>query len=172
MRNTTQDLVSPYNPSFLSYIDNKMKPLLSALIAKGYLPYSHCEGHTIKDRTFFTVAFGKEGSAQKFRKEIYDTGLVHRARSITCDEHRDLRFETIDDENETIYGLREKATLGHDERVKWLNQIFGRNERNYFLTEVEVFGRGYKELSKRCILKKRRIIEITRWIEDSLDPFI
>ena len=52
--------VSPYSEQFLSNIEEKIKPLVTALHNKRYLTYSSCEGHGLSYRRYVGIAFADE----------------------------------------------------------------------------------------------------------------
>jgi len=58
--------LSPYAPDFYENIEEEIKPLVSALVAKGYLTYSSCAGHQAVKRRFVAIAFPDKESCRKF----------------------------------------------------------------------------------------------------------
>lgn len=72
--------VSPYAPDFYENIEEDIKPLVSALVAKGYLTYSSCGGHQVVKRRFVAVAFPDKESCRSFIdsvRKLYNHWLIH-----------------------------------------------------------------------------------------------
>lgn len=63
--------VSPFAENFLELnVEEGVKPLVQALIQKGYFTYSSCAGHCLTDRRFVGIAFQNEISKIRFLNQM------------------------------------------------------------------------------------------------------
>lgn len=61
--------VSPLNPGFKDQIEPGILPVVDALLQKGYLPISSCEGHR-DSAAFVRIVFGSNDLANEFIQEF------------------------------------------------------------------------------------------------------
>lgn len=115
--------VSPYSEDFYENIEDEIKPLVSALIKKGYLTYSSCAGHQAVKRRFVAVAFPDRISCIEFignLKGLYNNFLIDWQ----------IKYGT------DYYFVSEDNVMFH---TNFLNtQIFYRGYQDYWFVEISI----------------------------------
>lgn len=136
--------VSPFRPDFMSFIEPKMRPIITTLINKNYLPFACCEGHNPSSKVFFTVAFSSRQDAQSFAMNFEKFNIQE------VQEKTMLNYRTRPDGK--IEGITEfKKTK--DELVRFLNYEFMRNYDEYFLVEIIVQDWDFKKYNMSRFLE-------------------
>lgn len=114
--------VSPLHPRFETQIEPGVWPLVNALVQKGYLTVSSCEGHDGSDY-FVKLVFDTETSAQQFIDQFpLIRGLIFEIQHQSANVIRYI-----------VNGKAKYRPAGYDENidkyqeVKYINMLFNRN---------------------------------------------
>lgn len=118
---------SPYQRNFESLLDPRIRPTVLALVNKGHLPCSSCQGHKLYKPRYIVLCF----SSSEEREQFYQT-IIRKWESFLfyTERHNTLAFERI---NETIfhYQSRENEILGY-------NQLFLKNYESYCFLRINI----------------------------------
>lgn len=126
---------SPYHSEFRSQIEDGVWPVVEALIEKGHLPISSCEGHG-GSQLYVTLAFGVE----EFARELHDLLTAQRIPGL---------FVAI---REHYFNMRAQSSLGPEAiefkksssidatlEVQGANALFHRQYDSYVFLEFGLF---------------------------------
>ena len=128
--------ISPFSDTFWLNIEDKMKPLVKALIDKSYMPFSCCQGHSIFFPRYVHLAFGSEAERDNTMKLLksftwFIPGVVI--------EKIKMPHNTAVDKRGKLTRL-EKATI-NKESVMSFNTVFHQNYDNYYCLNIIIFRR-------------------------------
>lgn len=141
--------VSPYAPDFIDNVEDDIRPLIQAFIAKGYLPYSSCAGHTYEKRRFVAIAFSNYDDAIHFCVDAFDKYFNEECAKIVVIETKDVIEEYEHD-----------SEITREEQINYLNQIFMRGYEDYWMVEISI-GKNSHEDKKLTKLKEKYRDEAT-----------
>jgi hypothetical protein len=135
--------VGMHNPDFDSYIENGIRPVISALKNKGYLTLSSCEGHGITDDTRVVICFGHEGMLSAFKEALdplTSLGLVmeHLKPQDYMEQSTPYTkaYDAIPELRKQGISVREKMT--DLECTNCLNKLFNRGYKSYYLLRLVI----------------------------------
>jgi hypothetical protein len=123
--------VSPYNPKFLTQLEPGIAPVVMAVVERGYLPVSSCEGHSISfSFPYVMVAFGQEDSARAFEDHFRHVPWVttERASTVANVFQDQKRYQRLDP-------LLHTAKAEYDD----MNRMFNRSYDRYWYVTVKLF---------------------------------
>ena len=128
--------VSPLNPKFKTQIEHGVWPVVNALVKKGYLTVSSCEGHDGSDY-YVKIVFDTEVSAQQFIDQFPKIkGLVF-----------ELEYQSANVIRYIVNGQAKYRPAGHDENidkyqeVKYINMLFNRSYTDCCYVIIKVYPR-------------------------------
>jgi hypothetical protein len=120
--------VSPYNPKFHTQIEAGVWPLVDALIQKGYLTCSSCEGHTWDTHARVSLVFPTIESAQEFTNQVkMPLWEIKIKTNREIYNHENNLKTTVDILNQQE--LKKKV-------FSYYNQIFQRNYSEYYYVDM------------------------------------
>jgi len=146
--------VSPYDKEFFDELEPGVRPHIKALLDKGYLPISSCEGHYYdKQNMNWYVMLALGGNDIDIRMH----NIVHRIQHIPG-----LYFETRKKVNNTNQSLRKVLELEDKKaEVEYMNKLFLKNYNHYEYLYIGLFKNSslltrllFSRFSKKLLLNK------------------
>lgn len=135
--------ISPYSKTFEDNIEEKIKPLVSALKKKRYLTYSSCEGHGIHFRRYVGLAFADTESREYFFNEINSlklSGVKMNLKNTVSNIVLDIE-SSKNKKSAKIDGIDEKTEKTENEILKEVytfNIQFHKTYKEYYFLELEI----------------------------------
>lgn len=128
--------VSPYSEQFLLNIEEKIKPLVTALHNKRYLTYSSCEGHGLSYRRYVGIAFADESErtyVENFIEKQKIFGVKTKIYDSVINQHVSVG------KNSPQYNEKFNNQLNPvspEEEANTFNIQFHRNYERYYFLEI------------------------------------
>lgn len=128
--------VSPYSENFLLNIEEKIKPLVTALHNKRYLTYSSCEGHGLSYRRYVGIAFADEKDRNyviEYIKNLKIFGVKTKTYDSVINQHVSVG------KNSPQYNEKfnnQINPISYEEEAKTFNIQFHRNYERYYFLEI------------------------------------
>lgn len=172
--------VSPYDPNFYDSIEDGIKPVVRALVAKGYLTLASCEGHSFRDDAHVYVAFGDLSKALDFSMKFeplasigVDTDWMSAEKYMEQEIPNAEEFKKIPELRKKGMSLRKK--MEQHEAADCLNKLFDRQHKKWWLIKLTVVpgvdSVGYWMAFYHHYFKKETTVDIVATIIDSVVPF-
>lgn len=169
-------MVSPYHKDFRTQIEDKVWPIVNALLNKNYLPISCCEGHVDPWKEFyFTVAFDSSENALNFVNKIshLDTSYIIYDTIANISQTGSKSYRHVEDNEKDSYS-----------EILGMNTLLFRDYKKYFYVRIEFNHKKYAlpfnpfnvfshhSLHKKAITKfESWKKEVTHIIENELDYY-
>lgn len=118
--------VSPYAPDFIDNIEDDIRPLVQAFMAKGYLPYSSCAGHTYKKRRFVALAFHSAHSAHIFKD------MFEHFKNYEWGHILDVKVK------DPVEDYEHDSEMDYDTQTNYLNHLYMRGYDEYYMVEISI----------------------------------
>ena len=112
--------ISPLRKDFLKFIDSEIRPLISLLKEKNLMVISSCQGHSLIEPRYITLAFASGRSRSEFENKILE---LLPGKLLTLQRLETLTREKISGKI-IVHGDR-------DNEIKGCNFLFNQN-RSYF----------------------------------------
>ena len=134
--------VSPYSPNIINNIEPGISNIVIALINKGYLTCSSCQGHPDRKYRFVTIAFNTEQQLLRFKQNIQSFNLPihfkeHNIKDPNCEfkvVYQQDKFVGRKLSMDDYQGLSNNYT----DIIKYFNLMFFREYSTYYLLEVRI----------------------------------
>jgi len=123
--------IPPYLDGFLDNIEDRIKPLVSALVAKNYLPISSCKSHSIFDNRFVTLCFNSLDSLNDFDQSIR---MIPGVNTQIFKTYCNMPFTRVKGNLKFMLSTPRDIEM---ER-KYLNHFFSRNSSEWYFLEVRI----------------------------------
>lgn len=126
---------SPYHDEFRTQIEDGVWPIVQALVEKGYLPISSCEGHG-GSQLYVTLAFGVEEFAQELRALLEAQPIP--ALFVTVKEHY-FNMQARSAKSSEKIEFKKFSKIDADLEVQGTNALFHRQYESYVFLEFGLF---------------------------------
>lgn len=126
---------SPYHAEFRSQIEDGVWPVVEALVEKGYLPISSCEGHG-GSQLYVTLAFGIEEFALELRHLLQAQRIP--GLFVAVREHYFNMRAQSSRASETIE-FKKLSAMDTDREAQGANALFHRQYDSYVFLELGLF---------------------------------
>lgn len=154
--------VSPYSKIFWDNIEPGVKPLIEALRAKRYLPYSSCEGHCTRSRRYVGLAFVSPETREAFAKSIEALRLPEvlcRRLDRVANMKHDMEAEDASSpkrSDDFRYYQRKDETDG-------FNVSFHRRYERYWFLELVIFDVTPPVKNLKTLWKAIKLRVLKKW---------
>lgn len=175
--------LSPFSENFLDLnVEDGIKPLVEALIKKGYFTYSSCAGHCLIDRRFVGIAFHNEVAKIRFlnqMKFLESHSVVFKELDSVINQQSDLSGH---DMKSTPLGESGQRYVSASEETSVFNIQFHSDSLRYHFVEMILLEgndtcnlmntpiRAIKLLLRRLFFKDANMKLATTFVREKLIP--
>lgn len=156
--------VNILHPLFETQIEQGIWPVVNALVKKGYLTVSSCEGHD-GSPCFVKLVFPNQNKAEEFVDGLFfckgifckiETTSANVVRMI--DSQGKLTYRNSEHENE----------FTHPFELEGINQLFSRSYSDFRYVYIEIYPEptGFFNFIKRCIFGTKSILSKRKEVKE------
>jgi len=146
--------VSPYSKVFLDNIEEKIQELIMALVKKGYLPISSCQGHSLDEERHIQLCFKSHEEIDKFKKEITKSELLPKYLQFETTKAEDFLNTKVEVTNRGISIQRVKPNNIKEGVTEYFQAMFWQHSENWLILHMIIIDEMDERLSFWQIAKR------------------